>query len=181
MGHKNIEILLECLAKNGVCQTGQRYLNGTRKDIATLAKVWRGWPEYLYEHSAFALAMFRKYLDNEDKLYLAKEFLFLDFSGTIELGNITPVFFTGNSKITLTMSEFATAKIYVFNNSEITINCNKNAFLNIEIFDDSTLNIIGGENGKCVVYQYDNSTIEGVAKVVHKIYMRGKVFNGREL
>lgn len=180
MGDKKIETLLGCLAKNGVCPAGQRYLNGTRKDMATLVRVWRGWPEYLYEHSALALALFRRYLDDDDRSYLARESIFLDFSGTVTLGGTTPVFFTGDSEATITMDGFATAKIYLFNNSRVTIRCNKNALLNIETFDDSRLDIVDGENGECVVYQYDSSTVGGVARIKRKEYIRGEVFNGNE-
>lgn len=180
MEKKRIKTLLECLAKNGVCQTGERYLNRNQKNIATLAKVWRGWPEYLYEHSAFALDMLRKYLDSEDKVFLSKDFLFLDYTGTIKLGGISPIYLIGESEVTLTMDDFATAKIYLFNSAKVAIICNRNAYLNIETFDNSELKIINGEKGKCVVYQYDNSIIEGVAKIEYKEYIRGKVFNGNE-
>ena len=93
---ENIKALLDVLSKVGVCETGKRYLNGTDKDINVLIKVWKGWAEYLYEHSDFACKVLRKYLTEEDKKTLECESLFLDKVGAFPRARPDPQGRPGN-------------------------------------------------------------------------------------
>lgn len=178
----NISKLLECLAKTGVCQTGRRYLNSTGKDFETLIKVWRGWPEYWYEHSEPTIKTMRQLLTKEDKQALAKEFLFVDFEGEVTLNNHTtaPIFVVGNSNVIFNAPHYKVAKLYLFNEAKVVFNIPENSILNIEMFDSSQLHV-NNQTGKCTVYKYDQSTVSGHACIIEKEYIRGEIFNGKEI
>lgn len=181
MEDDNIKKLLEQLGSIGICPTGQRYLNGTKKDFHTLVKVWRGWPEYLYEHSGVALKFLRNLLTPADMQRLANESLFVDFKGEKMLNNTHPVFVMGNSDVTFTMNSYAVIQAYLFNGAKATFNMSKNVILTVEAFDDTRVAINHTELGKCTVYQYDHAAVQGNAAIVKKQYVRGKVFNGQEI
>ena len=175
-----IEKLLSELSGCGVCQTGKRYLDGSPRDMATLVKVWRGWPEYLYEHSEFALSVLRKYLDGPAKEILAQEAIYVDHKGSAITHEASRVFFMGDSVADLQLDDYAVATIYLFNSAKVTLHCGENACVSVETFDDSRLNIYGGEKGRITVYKYDRSIVTGAARIKPKEYKRGEVFNGRE-
>lgn len=177
----NIYKLLECLAETGVCQTGRRYLNGTNKDLETLVKVWRGWPEYWYEHSEATIKLLRSFLTDEDKRALAGKFLFIDFSGEVRLdrGFSEPIFIVGNSDIIVNMPAYMVGKSYLFNNAKAIFNVSDNAIFNIETFDTTHVKI-NNPQGKCTIYRYDQSIVSGTARIINREYIRGDVFNGNE-
>lgn len=178
----NISKLLDCLAKTGVCQTGRRYLNSTGKDIETFIKVWRGWPEYWYEHSETAIKAMRTFLTEDDKNTLAKELLFTDYEGKITLNNRNsfPVFIVGKSNIVVNVPSYAVAKIYLFNEAKAMFNVEENAIINIETFDMSSIKV-NNRKAQCTVYKYDQSEITGNVRVINKQYLRGEIFNGKEI
>lgn len=177
----NIKRLLERLGNIGVCKTGQRYLSGTSQDFNTLVKVWRGWPEYFYEHSDIALKFMRDYLTGEDKIKLANENLFVDYSGLITAPSETPVFVIGCSNIEINSDDYTVLKIYAFNNSSVEVNMSKNVIANIEAWNNSSITVNNAERGRCTVYQYDGAIVIGDARIVRRQYKRGEVFNGREM
>nr|DAU07296.1 MAG TPA: hypothetical protein [Caudoviricetes sp.] len=177
----NINRLLECLAKTGVCQTGKRYLNGTNKDLETLIKVWRGWPEYWYEHSEATIKLLRMFLTDQDKKTLAENFLFVDFFGEFRLNRefSEPIFIVGSSNVVINMPAYMVGKSYLFNEAKAMFNVSENAIFNIETFDTSHIEI-NNPQGKCTIYRYDQSIVSGTARVIDKEYIRGNVFNGKE-
>jgi hypothetical protein len=177
---ENIKALLDVLSKVGVCETGKRYLNGTAKDINVLIKVWKGWAEYLYEHSDFACKVLRKYLTEEDKKTLECESLFLDKVGRPNEFLKTPIFLVGDCDIEIDISPISFYKIYLFNKSKAKIHCGYDSIMDIEAFDESHVSI-DGDTHRCTVYKYDKSTIEGSCKIKEKEYIRGAVFNGEEI
>lgn len=182
MENKATKAILEDLSDCGVCQTGKRYLQGTQKDLATLVKVWKGWPEYFYEHSAYALQVMRKHMDEKLRHQLAGELLFVDFKGEAIIGNgDEQVYFIGDSHVDVRVDDFTVGTIYLFNEANVTLRAGINVFLTVEAFDDSCLNIAGGEKGRIMVYKYDRSKITGTARIKPKEYIRGKVFNGKEI
>lgn len=183
MGKNNISILLDSLAKTGVCKTGRRYLAGTSKDLDVLIKVWRSWAEYLYEHSSLAIKLFRKYIDEETRNILADNWLFIDYSSECDLSKLTdnvPIFFVGDCDCNLIVPDYKVAKVYVFNASHITAKIGHNAYLNVETWDNAQFEVLDNQ-GKCVVYKYDHSVVSGDANVIQKEYHRGSCFNGQEL
>lgn len=180
----NISNLLEEFTKVGVCETGKRYLKGTPKDIETLIKVWRRWPEYLYEHSEYALSILRKYLTEENKKYLAGQHLFVDFTGSVNISienSEHPVFILGDSDCIVSTTHYAVLKMYVFNSSRVELSCEDHSINDIEAFNNSYLNINVDSDSKCKVYQYDKAEIIGNAEISSKEYKRGLVFNGKEI
>ncbi len=182
MENNNIETLLGLLAKLGVCRTGRRYLAGTKMDFDTLVKVWRGWPEFLCEHSEEACRLLREHLTADDRIRLAKENLFFDFKGVATLENtIHPVFVSGDSDVQLHVPEYAAVKLYAFNTATAYIAMRDNAILNAETYDCSRLRVYDGWRGKTMCYRYDDSEVYGVERVVSKEYVRGDVFNGKEI
>lgn len=184
MDGENIQKLIEELSYIGVCGTGLRWLNGKKKDIALLIKVWRQWPEYLYEHSEYALGLFRKHLTEQDIEHLATEHLFIDGKGTVEinLDNCSvPAFFLGESNCAVRVSDYGVAKIYAFNKSRLNITCTDRAIANVESFGDSDIYAHNDGTSKCTVYSYDNSSVSGNAHIIRKEYRRGEVFNGKEM
>lgn len=184
MDGENIRKLIEELSSIGVCGTGLRWLNGKKKDIALLIKVWRQWPEYLYEHSEYALELFRKHLTEQDMEYLATEHLFIDWKGTVEINldnSSYPIFFLGESNCAVRVSDYGVAKIYVFNKSHLDIICKNRAISNVEAFDSSLVYANNDDTSKCTIYSYDNSSVVGNAHIIRKEYRRGEVFNGKEM
>lgn len=181
MENEAIKSLLDELAGCGVCQTGKRYLDGTQHDLSTLVKVWRGWPEYLYEHSDFALSVMRKYLDSPTKELLAEEALYVDYKGEAGTKKQSRVFFLGDSDAEMNLDDYAVATIYLFNRAKVTLRPGANAVLAVETFDDSELHIEGGEKARITVYKYDRSKVTGTARIKPKEYKRGEVFNGEEI
>ncbi|MEG2004272.1 MAG: hypothetical protein RR057_06690, partial [Clostridia bacterium] len=147
--------LLKDLAKIGVCKTGKRYLYTTTQDLNTLIKIWKGWPEYWYEHSEYAIRLMRYCIDDIDKVILQKENLYLDTEGMFEVGcGESVVFIVGSSNITMVMKEYTATKIYIFNDSKVKINCSSTSIVNVEAWNDSSVKI---ESGKGVVYIYVNA------------------------
>ena len=182
MGNDNIETLLSSLSKLGVCRTGRRYLAGTKMDFDTLVKVWRGWPEFLCEHSEEACRLLREYLTVDDRQHLADKYLFFDHKEMVRLGSTAyPVFVIGRSDVHLVVPDFAVVKLYVFNESVVTVEVGDDAILNAETYNTAMLTVTGGWRGKTLCYQYDASSVKGVERVVHKEYVRGEVFNGKEM
>lgn len=180
--NNNIGTLLSLLSGLGVCRTGQRYLKRTPRDFDTLVKVWRGWPEFLCEHSEDACRLLRAYLTAEDRQHLAEKYLFVDHKGVMRLcATAHPVFVIGRSDVRIMLPEFAVVKLYVFNESVVTVEMGDNAILNAEAYDTSMLAVTGGWRGKTLCYQYDASDVKGVERVVPKVYVRGEVFNGKEI
>lgn len=179
--NNNIETLLASLSKLGVCRTGRRYLSGTKMDFDTLVKVWRGWPEFLCEHSEEACRLLREHLTADDRLRLAMENLFFDFRGVVTLEKtVHPVFVAGDSDVHIHIPEFAAVKLYVFNNSTAYVTMHDNAILNAETYDISQLRVYEGWRGKTTCYRYDGTDVMGVERVITKEYVRGDVFNGKE-
>jgi hypothetical protein len=176
-----IKNMLDELAACGVCQTGKRYLKGTPCDLNTLIKVCKGWPEYLYEHSNYALPLFRKYLNESDKRILAGQSLYVDYKGQAEVNQSSRVFFMGDSKADLYTNDYAVSTIYLFNKSHVSLYPGNNSILVVEAFDDSNIDVMSGMNVKVTVYRHDRSKAVGVAKIISKEYKRGEVFNGREV
>lgn len=180
MKENNIKKLLEQLGGVGVCETGKRYLGGTKKDFQTLVKVWRGWPEYLYEHSEIALKFLRRFLTPDDMQRLSEESLFVDYAGEKMLNNTNPVFIIGDSDVKLSMKNYAVAKIYLFGAAKVEVRVSEKAIVNIEAFNDSSVVVNNEAHGRCTVYQYDRAAVQGNAVIVKKQYVRGEVFNGRD-
>lgn len=179
---KRMETLLGLLAKLGVCRTGRRYLKRTPQDFDTLVKVWRGWPEFLCEHSEEACRLLREYLTEEDKARLAAAYLFFDYKGMVSLeSTVHPLFVVGKSDVRLRVPEFGVVKLYVFNASSVSFVMSDNAILNAETYDKSDLRVYDGWRGKTTCYRYDDSDVYGVERVVSKDYVRGEVFNGKEI
>ena len=142
------------------------------------------YPEYLYEHSEYALGLFRKYLTEQDIEYLATEHLFIDGKVTVEinLDNCSvPVFFLGESNCAVRVRDYGVAKIYAFNKSRLNITCTDRAIANVESFGNSDIYAHNDGTSKCTVYSYDNSSVSGNAHIIRKEYRRGEVFNGKEM
>ena len=182
METNNIETLLSSLSKLGVCRTGRRYLASTKMDFDTLVKVWRGWPEFLCEHSVEVCRLLREHLTVDYRQRLAEKYLFIDQKEMVRLGSTAyPVFVIGRSDVHLVVPDFAVVKLYVFNESVVTVEVGDDAILNAETYNTSMLIVKDGWRAKTLCYQYDASTVKGVERVVRKEYVRGEVFNGREI
>lgn len=177
----NITTLLERLSKIGVCRTGRRYLNMTDKDFHVLVKVWRRWPEYLYEHAELVCPILRAYLTEDDKARLAKEYLYLDYKGVVNLEKTQEhIFLLGNSDIRFITPEYGVHTIFLFNNSLATVDISTRAYCTVETYNYSFLRVVNGERGKCTCFKYDESEVHGACKDIPKDYVRGDVFNGKE-
>lgn len=183
MDEKKIKKLLEILAKKGVCRTGKRYLNTTKKDFQTLVKVWKGWPEYFCEHSETIIKTLRESLDTEMKKALAESNIYIDYEGDITLKSDTAIFFVGNTKANVVTEPFAMVKLYLFNEAQIDIKCTKNAYANIEAYDTTMVKLTNESDIEQVVFVYDEAKVEheGIANIHMKEYNRGEVFNGKEV
>lgn len=182
MKQKEITSLLEKLVRKGVCQTGKRYLNTTKKDFSTLVKVWKGWPEYFCEHSKTIVEVLRGSLDAEALAALRGNNIYFDFEGEVKLNSDTAVFFVGDTKANVETLPLAMVKIYLFNEAEVKLLCNENSYTNIEAYDKTKLQVTNNSFITPAVYSYDSSEVEviGVATVHSSEYKRGEVFNGKE-
>lgn len=177
----NIKKLLETAAQTGVCGTGKRYLDTHEKDVHTLVKVIKGWPEYFYEHSETIIDTIRENLDPETRSDLEFNNIFIDYKGEVQIDwSDTGVYFMGNSDVTVRMKPFAVLKIYVFNKAKVTIYPAANAIIDIEAWNDSAVIIHPEETAQASLYLYDQAQGTGAAKIKNKEYVRGQVFNGRE-
>lgn len=177
----NIKKLLETAAQTGVCGTGKRYLDTHEKDVHTLVKVIKGWPEYFYEHSETVIDTIRENLDQQTRDHLEFNNIFVDHQGEAQIDwSDTAVYFMGNSDVTVRMKEFAVLKIYVFNKAKVTIYPAANAIIDIEAWNDSAVIIHQEETAKATLYLYDEAQGTGSATIRRKAYKRDQVFNGRE-
>ena len=176
-----IKKLLETAAQTGVCRTGKRYLDTHEKDIHTLVKVIKGWPEYFYEHSETVIDTIRENLDEQTRDHLEFNNIFVDHEGEVQIDwSDTGVYFMGNSDVTVRMKPFAVLKIYVFNKAKVTIHPAGNAIIDVEAWNNSAVIIHPGEAATASLYLYDQAQGTGSAKITRKEYERNQVFNGRE-
>lgn len=178
---KNIKRLLETAAQTGVCGTGKRYLNTQEKDVHTLVKVIKGWPEYFYEHSETIIDTIRENMDQETRNHLEFNNIFVDYQGDAQINwSDTGVYFIGNSDVTVRMKPFVVLKIYVFNQAKVTIHPADKAIINVEAWNNSQVIIHPEETAQASLYLYDQAQATGAAKIEKKEYKRNQVFNGRE-
>ena len=177
----NIKKLLETAAQTGVCGTGKRYLDTHEKDVHTLVKVIKGWPEYFYEHSETVIDTIRENLDEQTRDHLEFNNIFVDHQGEAQIDwSDTAVYFMGNSDVTVRMKPFAVLKIYTFNQAKVTIHPAENAFISVEAWNNSAVIIHPEETAQASLYLYDQAQGTGAAKIKRKAYKRDQVFNGRE-
>ena len=167
----NIKKLLETAAQTGVCGTGKRYLDTHEKDVHTLVKVIKGWPEYFYEHSETVIDTIRENLDEQTRDHLEFNNIFIDHQGEAQIDwSDTAVYFMGSSDVTVRMKPFAVLKIYTFNQAKVST----------RVSSSCAVIIHPEETAQASLYLYDQAQGTGAAKIKRKAYKRDQVFNGRE-
>jgi hypothetical protein len=174
------QIILEAAAKNGVCNTGKRYLKRTPRDTATLIKLMKAWPEYIEEHSQEALELLRHNITDELQNQLREANIFLDFKGAPTLTSDTAVMLLGDTRVDLTTDPFAVVKIYAFHESKAIIAPGDNAIIDVEAWNDSSIGVIKNTSANTTGRQYDNAQIIGADQLIKADHKRGEVFNGKE-
>lgn len=178
---KNARAILELAAKTGVCRTGRRYLATTKKDIHTLVKVWKNWPEYFYEHSGTALEVVRANIDPEIQSHLKTNNIFVDYTGDAKIDTSdVAVYVMGDSETKITTTDYVVLKIYLFNRATVELRPAKNAIIEVEAWDNTKVIVHPEEEAKVNVYLYGDAQGTGSATFVKKEYERNTVFNGRE-
>ena len=173
--------LLQQLSKIGVCKSGQRYLKTTKQDTDVLIKVWKKWPEYFCEHAEGVTSIIRSMLTHEIDEQLTRNNIYVDFVGSAETDSDNAIFFVGNCKSKINVKAWAVCKIYLYNKSHVTIEAGSNAVIFVEAYNNAYVEIKGDKTVKSSVYMYDSTVSVGFAKVTKEQYMRGQVFNGREM
>lgn len=172
------------LADLGVCASGRRFWRRSERDVSTIVKVWKKWPEYWIEHPDGALDIVRRYFNSgEDLAFLFANNIFLDRKDRVELDSDSAVFIVGDSDCDVLVKDWATVKIYCFNRSNVRILPGFHSYVNIESYDETSVSI-NSDKGKCLVYAYDRSEVTGSGAsltVDRKRINRGDVFNGKEI
>lgn len=181
---KNIDELFAILSKMGICETGRRYWKMSPKNLETIIKAWKEWPEFIAEHGNDALLVLRKYITSEDDIRLmASKNIYLDtiISDKI-ISSDTNVSICGKTTGTIITEDYSVVKIYAYHSSNINVICGKNAIVSVESYHNSAVNIEGCTNNKMFLEMYHNSNITNNigANVQKKQYIAGEVFNGKE-
>lgn len=174
------QIILEAAAKNGVCNTGKRYLKRTPRDTATLIKLMKAWPEYIQEHPDSALAIFRENMTDDLQAQLVAANIFIDYQGEATIGSDTAVMLLGATRVDLNTEPFAVVKIYAFHESKAIIAPGDNAIIDVEAWNDSSIGVIKNTSANTTGRQYDNAQIIGADQLIKADHKRGEVFNGKE-
>lgn len=176
--------LFKALASLGICQTGQRYWSMSDKNLETIIKAWKKWPEFMEEHGEVAIHTLRKYLEKYNvKERLELNNIYLDSTLDNKLvESDTNVTVAGSSNGSIVVKDFSVVKFYVYNNSDITIVCGKNTIVGVEAYHNSKVKIVIQDGAKFFGEQYSNANIvsDSAIKVDKKEYIRGEIFNGLE-
>lgn len=175
------QIILETAARDGVCQTGKRYLKQTPKDTSTLIKLMKAWPEYVQEHPDSALDIIRQNMDDDLQAQLTAANIFIDYHGSATIGSDTAVIVMGDSSIKIDTVSFAVTKIYCFNNSRASITPGDSSIIDLEAWNRSQVIISENESAITTAHVYDQAEVVGVNKINKKEYQRGQIFNGKEI
>lgn len=157
---------------SSACADGKEYLKSMPHSLDTLIVACRRWPEYLYEQSDFALSILRKYLNERERVWLANNYLYVDYKVDANIEKIPRIYFLGSSSGEIRTEDYAVSTIYLFNQSKITLRAGLNSILAVETFDDACLHIENGEKSKIRVYKHDRSVVTGVARIKFEEYKR---------
>lgn len=180
----NATSIINKIIKSGhVCQTGKRYVKGTPKDMSTLIKVAKGWPEYFYEHASEVIWTLREYLKEEELQQMLNNNIFIDtnLEEGQEIGNETAAYFLGTTNGILHIRPGAVTKLYLFNNAVLYIKPGQNSIISVECWNNTRVIIDQEPTAKAEVYLYDLAQATGDANIINKEYKRGEIFNGKEI
>ncbi|PWM11189.1 MAG: hypothetical protein DBY00_04380 [Flavobacteriales bacterium] len=158
------ELFKELMSK--ACNEGKASLSNASRNLDSLVAACRLYPEYLYEHSAFALASLRKHLDGQQRASLAANGVYMDYKGLSGIIKGQPrIYFIGDTVTDLYPSDYAVATLYLFNKSDVTIHPGAHNILVVETYDHTRLHIAGSGNARITVHKYDCSVVTGPARI----------------
>lgn len=174
------QTILETAAREGVCNTGKRYLKRVPKDATTLIKIMKAWPEYIQEHPDSALAILRENMTDDLRNQLIAANIFIDYDGEATIGSDTSVIVMGDSRIEISITPYAATKLYFFNSSRAFISQADGSIIDIEAWNNSNVIISEKKSTISTVYIYDQAEVSGAKIIKRKDYQRGEIFNGKE-